>query len=192
MWPDRVKLQLNFDVEKMKCDVRLLDSIEWVSHFVKQNYLGDWSIIPLRGPAHATHPILMSHSNPGCNEFTDTPYLQNLNYIPKVLNTFMCPLLSVRLMKLTAGSEIKRHIDYDLSVEMGTVRLHIPIITHNKVTFWVNDKVVPCNAGECWYLRLTDPHYVTNESDIDRVHLVLDVTVNAWLERMLYSAQHGH
>ncbi len=183
---DRIKLPFSFDVEKMQQDLQSLNNTKWVKHFVTQNYQGDWSIIPLRGPADASHPILMSYSDPNCTEFADTPFLRSLQYIPKVLATFQCPLLSVRLMKLSADSEIKTHSDFDLNAEMGTARLHIPIITHEKVTFLLNNKVVPCQAGECWYLRLSDPHSVTNQSDIDRVHLVLDVSMNAWLETLLH------
>ncbi|MCF2948647.1 aspartyl/asparaginyl beta-hydroxylase domain-containing protein [Paraglaciecola aquimarina] len=182
---DRLKLPLIFDTEKMQADLELLENIDWVKHFVTQNYSGEWSIIPLRGPENASHPILMSYSDPSCKEFSDTPFLHSLAYLPEVLKSFKCPLLAVRLMKLSAGSEIKTHTDLDLNADMGTARLHIPIITHEKVTFLLNDEVVPFKLGECWYLRLSDPHSVVNRSDIDRVHLVIDVTMNAWLDSLL-------
>ena len=185
MLADRIKLPLVFDAKKMQSDLLSLNKTQWLKHFVTQNYRGDWSIIPLRGPANASHPILMSYSDPNCKEFADTPFLRSLHYLQEVLATFQCSLLSVRLMKLSAGSEIKTHTDHDLNAEMGTARLHIPIVTNEKVTFLLNNKIVPIQAGECWYLGLSNPHSVTNHSDTDRVHLVLDVTVNAWLESLL-------
>jgi hypothetical protein len=35
--------------------------------------------------------------------------------------------------------------------------------------------------GEAWYLRLSDPHAVTNDGETDRVHLVIDCATNDWL-----------
>ncbi|MEO1527789.1 MAG: aspartyl/asparaginyl beta-hydroxylase domain-containing protein [Planctomycetota bacterium] len=165
----------------MDADLRRLESMEWIDHFVTQNYDGVWSVIPLRGPASATHPVLMIYSDPTCSEFANTPFLEGCDYLPTVLNTFECPLLSVRLMKLTAGSVIKEHRDHDLSVESGVARLHIPIVTNEGVDFRLNGTQVALNPGECWYLRLSDPHSVRNDGQTDRVHLVLDVEVNQWL-----------
>ena len=165
----------------------LLDELEWVDHFVTQNYDGDWSVLPLRGPAGATHPILMSYSDPGCKNFSNTPFLELLNYIPKVLEWFQCSLMSVRLMRLTPGSKIKTHVDHDLSAEMGMARIHVPITTNNKVIFTLNGQTVPLQEGECWYLRLSDPHSVDNDGSASRVHLVLDVEVNNWLNELLDS-----
>ena len=39
--------------------------------------------------------------------------------------------------------------------------------------------------GECWYLRLSDPHEVRNGGDTDRVHLVVDAVANDWLQQVL-------
>jgi hypothetical protein len=88
-------------------------------------------------------------------------------------------------MKLSAGSVIKKHTDLDLSAEYGEARLHIPIITNDDVHFYVNDNEVIMAEGECWYLRLSDPHNVDNTSDVDRIHLVLDVVINEWLGNYL-------
>ena len=35
--------------------------------------------------------------------------------------------------------------------------------------------------GECWYADVSYLHSVTNRSEKDRVHLLLDVGVNDWL-----------
>ena len=182
---DRFKLPLTFDAQRMQEDLGRLQSSDWIEHFVKQNYDGDWSVIPLRGPATATHPVMMIYSDPTCTEFVETPFLKDLSYLTRVLQTFRCPLQATRLMKLSAGSRIKKHTDLDLAVENGTARLHIPIQTNHAVDFRLNGTRVVLNEGECWYLRLSDPHSVENRGKSDRVHLVIDVTVNKWLEGLL-------
>lgn len=186
---DRFKLPLTFDAERMQEDLRRLQSGDWIDHFVKQNYDGDWSVIPLRGPATATHPVLMIYSDPTCTEFVDTPFLKDSSYLASVLESFRCPLQATRLMKLSAGSRIKEHTDLDLAVENGTARLHIPIQTNREVDFRLNGTRVVLQEGECWYLRLSDPHSVENQGTSDRVHLVIDVVVNGWLKGLLNMGQ---
>src|SRR5437660_1388347 len=117
--PDRRRLPFMFDPDLLVRDLRNLASVAWIEHFVKQNYDGDWSVIPLRGKAGATHPVMMIYPDPGAREFEDTPMLQGCPYFRKVLETFLCPLQAVRLMRLAPGSVIKEHTDLELSVEKG-------------------------------------------------------------------------
>lgn len=88
-------------------------------------------------------------------------------------------------MRLAAGSRIHEHSDHDLMAEARVARIHVPITTKPGVTFLLNGMPLAMEPGEAWYLRLADPHAVRNEGTSDRVHLVLDVVVDAWLERML-------
>jgi hypothetical protein len=184
-FPDRVRLPFAFDVPAMEADLRALQGSDWVEHFVKQNYSGDWSVIPLRAPAGETHPIRMIYSDPSATEWFDTPWLDRSPYLRQVIQAFQCPMKTVRLMRLTPGSRIHEHHDHDLMAEMGVARIHVPITSNPGVTFVLNGTSVPMAPGEAWYLRLADPHAVRNEGASDRVHLVLDVGVDAWLEGML-------
>jgi hypothetical protein len=182
---DRVKLPMSFDVRRMQQDVARFRTSDWIAHFVGQNYEGDWSVLPLRGPLGAVHPIQMIYSDPVCTEFADTPFLQRSRYFPEVLEWFRCPVQAVRLMRLSAGSRIKEHTDLDLDAELGTARLHIPIRTTDEVEFRLNGTRVVLREGECWYLRLSDPHSVENRGTTDRIHLVIDARVNPWLRERL-------
>ena len=117
------------------------------------------------------------------------PLLGRCPYYQEILAQFDCELEAVRLMRLGAGSVIKEHQDLDLSVEDGVVRLHVPIVTDDDVDFRLNGRAIRMRAGECWYLRLSDPHSVTNRSMTDRVHLVIDARVNDWLRALLARAE---
>lgn len=186
--PDRLRLPFSFDPERLAADLQALNGVAWISHFVAQNYEGDWSVIPLRGKAGATHPVMMIYSDPSCREFADTPMLEACPYYRQVLASFAAPLQAVRLMRLAPGSVIKEHADNDLSFEGGTVRFHIPVMTNPYVEFHLNRQRVMLEAGSCWYLRLSDPHSVVNGGDADRVHMVVDATVNDWVEALLQKA----
>jgi len=178
---DRIKLPLEFDSERLLKDLAQFTESEWIDHFVKQNYEGVWQAIPLRAKAGACHPIQQIYSDPSCTDFCATDYLQRTPYMKEVLEQFQCQLLSVRLMKLNAGSRIKEHIDPDLAMESGYARLHIPITTNSQMEFLLNGEPVVMNSGECWYLRLSDPHSLNNNGDSDRVHIVIDAIANHWL-----------
>jgi hypothetical protein len=184
-YPDRVRLPLAFDVPAMVADLAALQRGDWVEHFVKQNYAGDWSVVPLRAPAGETHPIRMIYSDPSATAWVDTPWLDRSPALRRVIGSFDCPVTVVRHMRLTPGSLIHEHSDNDLMAESGVARIHVPITTNPGVSFILNGTPVAMAPGEAWYLRLADPHSVRNEGSSDRVHLVLDVHVNAWLERML-------
>jgi quercetin dioxygenase-like cupin family protein len=186
--PDRIRLPFNFDPHLLARDLQGLVAFDWIKHFVRQNYEGDWSVIPLRGKAGATHPVMMIYSDPTATEFEDTPMLKACPYFRTVLDTFKCPLQAVRLMRLTPGSVIKEHTDHELSVDEGTARIHIPVVTSPDVEFYLNGIRVVLEAGSAWYLRLSDPHRVHNKGAADRVHMVIDATVNSWLKDLLATA----
>ena len=188
-FPDRLRLPLSFDPDRLVQDLDALSSVDWIAHFVKQNFEGEWSVIPLRGAAGATHPVAMIYSDPAATAFEDTPMLANCAYFREVLGAFACEVQSVRLMRLTPGSVIREHSDHDLGAEAGMARIHVPITTNPDVTFELNRRRVEMAAGSAWYLRLSDPHRVANNGARDRVHLVADLVVNDWLIDLLRRAQ---
>ena len=185
---DRLCLPIAFDPARLRVDLAACRSSDWVAHFVTQNFEGEWHVLPLRAPAGAQHPVLMIYPDPACEDFVDTPMLERCPYIRTVLGTFECSLEAVRLMRLGPQSLIREHSDYDLSLEDGVVRLHVPIVTDEHVDFRLNDRSIRMQAGECWYLRLSDPHSVANRGSQDRVHLVIDARVNDWLRGLLQEA----
>jgi hypothetical protein len=118
----------------------------------------------------------------------DTRLLARCPYFQHVLAAFQCPLLAVRLMKLSPGSIIKPHGDHDLSSDSDTVRFHVPVATNPDVDFRLNGERVILNEGECWYLRLSETHSVANRGQSDRIHLVLDAVVTPWVQERLQEA----
>lgn len=186
--PDRVRLPLSLDPAALAADLALFDEDDWTRHYVRQNYEGDWSALPLRAPAGETHPVRLIYSDPGATAFVDTPHLARAPYFRNVLGLFRCPLRAVRLMRLTPGSAIRTHEDSGLDPENGMARIHVPIVTGPGVTFLLNGSPVPMAPGSAWYLRLSDPHSATNEGTRDRVHLVIDAWTNDWLVEALRAA----
>ena len=186
--PDRVRMLLRTDPAALGNDLAAIEQMVWTPHFVPAHYQGDWSVLPLRAPLGAMHPILQIASNPGTREWVDLPVLLAMPAMVSLLGQFECPLASVRLMRLAAGSEILQHREDDLEASWGMARLHIPLATNSEVDFRLNGTRVVMAVGECWYLRLSDLHSVRNEGHSDRVHLVIDAEVNDWLAKQLLVA----
>lgn len=186
--PDRLRLPLDVDPAPLAAEAAALDRQDWIHHFVTQNYAGNWDVIPLRGPAGATHPVMMIQSDPSRHDYADTPFLDACPAIRAALERFACPLEAVRLMRLGPGSVIREHRDHDLDFAQGCVRIHVPLITHPGVVFTLNGRRVVLEAGSAWYLRLSDPHAVENPGPGARVHLVIDARVDPWIEALFASA----
>jgi hypothetical protein len=184
-WPDRIRLPFDIDPAPLAAELAALPAEAWTTHFVPQNYDGEWSAAPLRCGAHAIHPIHRIACDPTETRFVDTELLAALPAFRAALAQFRCPLTMVRLMRLAPGSVIKEHSDPGLGAEEGRARLHVPVTTSAAVDFRVNGRRIEMSAGSVWYLRLSDPHSVQNRGAVDRIHLVVDAVVDPWLTSML-------
>jgi hypothetical protein len=184
--PDRLRLPLAFDAVRLAADLGNLGE-NWTPHFVRQNYSGEWGVIPLRAPGGETHPIRLIYPDPMQKTFVDTAALLASRYFREVLSSFQSTLRATRLMRLAPGSVINEHSDPGLRFEEGVARIHIPVLTNPDVEFYLNGSRVLMTAGSCWYLRLSDPHRVANRGQTDRVHLVIDLEVNEWLVNLFRS-----
>lgn len=189
-YPDRLKLPLAFDPGGLQRDLEALAAAPWTSHYVPANFEGDWSVIPLRAPKGTAglHPVAQIYAGSEVREFEDTPLMAGCPTFRHAAGAFGAEPRVVRLMRLTPGSSIKEHADPDLAAEDGMVRIHVPVTTNPDVVFEVNRRPVAMSPGEAWYLRLSDPHRVANRGATDRVHLVLDFTLNNALEDLLRRA----
>ena len=188
MMKSAVKLPFTFDSQRLQADVRQFASDEWVPHFNIHNYEGEWSVVPLRAVKGAVSAI---YPDPNATDgYIETEMMSRCKYVPELLKTFECELQTVRFLKLTAGSSIRRHRDYELGYEDGFIRVHIPVVTSPLVDFVLDDKHLKMNEGEAWYLNVNFHHSVTNGGDTDRVHLVIDCVVNDWIESLFSAKPH--
>jgi hypothetical protein len=186
--PDRVRLPLPFDAAALRADLEAVPEAAWFPHFNTGIYDGDWSGVALRsvGGTQSIYP------DPAARQpFADTDALATCPNVRSALAQLACPLQAVRLLRLAPGAAIREHRDYKLGYDDGEVRLHIPIVTSDLAEFVLDGEPVSMAAGECWYLDLNRPHRAANHGFHDRVHLVIDCTVNAWLDHLLIGALTG-
>lgn len=79
----------------------------------------------------------------------------------------------ISLAKLLAGGKISVHQDKNFSLTHSH-RVHVPIITNEDVYFYVGKERRNLKTGEIVEINNRRMHYVANQSDQDRVHLILD------------------
>jgi hypothetical protein len=181
-----VRLALSFDPADLRADLDRITPAEWLTHFNTDYFEGDWTGVALRAVPGNARTL---HADPTAQKFADTAVMLRCPHLAAAVAVLQCPLKSVRLLKLTAGSSIREHRDDDLGWEAGEIRLHVPIITSPEVEFFLNGQRVVMYEGEYWYLDLSRPHRVENRSKIDRVHLVIDCLLNDWLRAIIDSGQ---
>jgi quercetin dioxygenase-like cupin family protein len=180
-----LKLPFQFDEEQLVRDFQAVQEAKWTAHFNTAGYEGDWKVIPLYAPKGDPRNIFAMQADEA--ELAPTPLMQHCPYFQQVIRQFKCPLLSVRLLKLGVGAEIKPHRDHELGYEDGCFRLHIPIITNPQVSFLLDGEKLDMQVGECWYTNVNHVHSVANRGQSDRVHLVLDGARNDWSDELFFS-----
>ncbi|ASU34279.1 L-proline cis-4-hydroxylase [Mucilaginibacter xinganensis] len=160
---------------------------DWQPHLNKYHYTGSWDVLALRSPG-GDHKNIVPELMGKHSEYKDNVYMERFSSVRKLLSELHCPIMSVRFLNLKAGAVIKEHRDNELAFEKGEARLHFPVITNREVAFYCEQDRVFLQEGECWYLNANLPHRVSNNSKADRVHLVIDCTVNDWLKNMITSS----
>jgi hypothetical protein len=185
---DRVKLPFQFDADQMLTEIKNIGMNDFIYY----------NVIQLRAPAHLVDPSLPfpppadDYADGSWTDWLDTKDLKSSPYLMSVIDTFRAhtTVTLVRILRLATGNVVKEHTDptLGLEIEKSVVRLTIPILVNNKVDFFLNGTGVPMQSGECWYLRLTDPHSVVNAGTTDRINLTIDVIPNEWLRSIILEA----
>jgi hypothetical protein len=181
------KLPLTFDGASLKADLERVFEDDWVRHFNRQYYVGAWKGLALRATTGRTNQLYTPTQETA--EAINTPVLERCSYFQQVLSAFACQIHTARLLSLGPGSKILEHTDDFLGGEDGLLRIHIPIMTDDRVEFFVGGRRVVMYEGEAWCIDFSLPHRVTNGSDKDRVHLVIDCRINEWLEELVPAAK---
>lgn len=185
--PDSVLLNLEIDKNLLLRDFKAIDQFIWQKQipFTTEGldflnttayHGGDWNIISLRsqgGDWKRTDP-----GGPGMSDYYFTEVAHNMPYVLSLLKGLGCYMRTVRLSRIPANSVINRHCDTFHHFKFGQIRLQLPICTHEDAEIWINNKKYSWGVGELWYGDFSKPHWVINKSPIDRVTILIDVTIN--------------
>ena len=176
-----------------------IDNTEFSKVKTKYSKGDDWTAISLRG--YGPEPLDILKPNVLKSGVKEEVKLQNTSLLQRsgfqVINDILTKIPStferVRFMKIKANSGIGKHsdrIDKDFGLEDGNIiRIHVPIRTNDQVEFCLwegKEKLVNyLEEGHYYYVDVRAPHAVINNSDVDRIHLVIDVYVNDEIRKLL-------
>lgn len=173
-----VRLPFVFDAARMADEAKQLPDAAWMQHPSRMSGNSAVALISRNGEDNDDFDGAMQ----------ETPHLQACPYIRQAIASFGEVFGRSRLMKLGAGAEVAQHVDFNYHW-YTRVRIHIPIVTNAEVTFYCADEHVNMKAGECWIFNSWRRHRVTNESDADRIHLVIDTAGSSRFWRLVREMQ---
>lgn len=159
-----IQLPFLFDANKLADEVNGIDKRLWQAHH--EGFKGNFSI------------PLISVDGANNNDFKGamgtTAVLEACPYLKTVISSFGEVIGRSRLMGLAPGAQVPVHSDINYHW-YKRVRIHIPIVTHEEVQFYCGEKQIHMESGHTWIFDSWKYHRVENNSDVFRVHLVIDI-----------------
>jgi hypothetical protein len=176
------RLPLTFDPRRLHEDTaRVLEHFETASHFRQDHHDGGWSAIGLIAGA-GDHRELRRQA---AASYQKTAAMAQAPYIETILDRLPYPKQRVRLMRLAKGANIFWHFDGKQHMDSGRARLHIPVATNPGVAFQISHESMRWGVGELWYGDFSFPHRLHNAGAEDRIHLVIDLTIDDSVHDMI-------
>lgn len=138
---------------------------------------GGWGAVGL--VSHKADPF---EDRPLGPPYEKTPALAMAPYLESVIDSFATEKKRIRLMELRPGKSVYWHYDRGETIDDGkTARLHIPVVTNEKVLLQISHEDVFWKPGELWYGDFSFPHRLYNGGKETRIHLVLDLAINDYI-----------
>jgi hypothetical protein len=176
------RLPIRVDAQRLAAEVAALPAALWGSRGGRVGVHRQAEAIFLRGyaPAEGDKPI--EDREP----FAQLPYLRSI-FAEQIRARPMRCLLA----KLHAGANVAPHVDQG-EYFAKTIRLHLPVTTHEAVAMYSAGQVYRMRTGEIWALDNCDVHGVLNASATEsRVHVICDFLPDAPLLELLARADRG-
>ena len=177
----RFKYIKNYSIDKIKEEILKLDK-EWFDDNSRQ--------IALPAVHKETNSFFLAEFN--AEWIPNTKYEIDFRYTNYPIWNLVKPIIDdlekiydgkigkVVFPKLKAGNRVYKHKD---TTEYLNVihRNHIPIITNKDVLFYVDDGALNMFEGECWEVNNLKFHEIINNSNQDRIHLIIDIIPNKYI-----------
>jgi hypothetical protein len=172
---DNYRFLSKIDVTDLKNKIKELPNEIWDEHTLRQTLFEShkhtqtleimWDIDSLQ-----TNKIGKIHSN-----YYELDMESFLDKIKPIYETTYGKgyFLRVLLVKLKSNTSIATHVDNGESL-VNCKRTHIPIITNDLVIFTIGGETKQLKEGEIWEINNTNEHSVDNNSNENRIHLILD------------------
>ena len=161
-----VRLPLKLDAERLRQEVERLPESSWQASGGRVGVQKTAVALFLRGyaPAEGNKPI------------EDRPALQSAPYIREIIEQLIpAPPMRCLLANLPPGAAITPHIDDGVPYFWKTLRVHMPVSTHDRAWMMCDGQGYVMKEGEVWMLNNNAIHAVWNaDATLPRTHLICD------------------
>ena len=100
---------------------------------------------------------------------------EELNNIFNALeNYYSGKIIRCEFIKLLANSKVLRHTDGGALLHYSR-RVHIPLVTNPEIMFTVQKTTINMQESQWYEINNQLPHEVDNPTDLDRIHLIIDI-----------------
>jgi len=166
-----IRLTPTYDVDRLQADLaRLVGFAHLNEPFQEPGHVG-FSLIGPGGVASSSSSLTAFEPPRPTAALGAAPYLR------EVLDGLPCPKSNARIMYMERHTKLALHTDAPCNFQTGILRLHLPIITSQQVVMGIADRQYFWGEGELWWGDFSLPHYVENNSPIDRAHLIVDAFI---------------
>lgn len=159
-----VRLPIAVDAARLDAEINALGASVWGTSGGRVGVHRPVEALFLRGyaPAQGELPI------------EDRPPLAELPYAREVIGMLGAPPQRCLLARLPAGRIVTLHVDR-APYFSKTIRVHVPVVTHERVYMVCAAHVYRMQAGEVWVLNNSAAHGVWNaDPERARTHLICD------------------
>lgn len=153
----------SFDPEPLLEELAQCPAVEWQDN--PQGFFGIESLVLVSNSGKD------SHSTYG--RMQACPRLAKLPRISELLSIFDAPLGATRVMRLAPNAKVQTHVDLHYYWK-HRFRIHLVLETDPAAIFGCRDTVQHLPAGQVWVSDSWSPHFVENNSNQDRCHIVID------------------
>ncbi len=161
-----VRLPLEVDAQRLLQEVTALSPSWWGTTGGRIGLQNAAEAVFLRGyaPAEGDRPI------------EDRPALDELPYVRIIINELInAPALRCLLARMPPGSSIAPHIDDRAPYFFKSLRVHVPVQTHDQVWMYCAGASYQMRPGEVWALNNVAIHAVWNaHAVLSRTHMICD------------------
>ena len=192
-----MNIDLPFPFIELKPTLDFIDGLTFTP--VKTKYISNgWSAVSIQGYGNKTDDLLKPNvlgSKVENDELvkTDLYHNEHLKPIVEIINQIPSDTERIRLMKLSPKTTIRKHtdkVDKDF-VKEKIVRIHVPLKSSDDVIYYFwnkrNKSPYQMQVGNYYYLDVRFPHSVENQSNEDRLNLVVDVFINKKVKDLIYA-----
>lgn len=175
---------LPIDLKNIINAVTLFDK-EWKYDTSRQDKMSthkNTEMFPLRFMDYGWQPG-QGNTSYDLNLFNDKIFNEDIFRIYEYLEAhYYGKVVRSEIVKMHSGSDIKTHVDGGTMLQLAR-RIHIPLITTDKVIFEVFGVKKHFEVGNWYEINNMLPHSVIHGGGIDRVHIIIDVMPNIYLEQ---------